>query len=429
VATRFYFPASELSPVSPSYDAGWSSSAQGKRRRLAHIKASSTVATDGNITLPGAAGEKNLDRQYISDPIKGGTISGTLKCQIMAKESATNDNVDEGWLQVCVVSGDGQTSRGILLSIGHYGITSEYSTGARNKTLANGDTVSSVTAQDGDRIVVEMGHSNSTAGTSIGATFYYGENGTDLPESEVGTTGAGWIEFSATIVMMKSRFWFPKDEPAAVSPGYDTWTDTSEALRRRLAHVKGASALGAGSLITLSGAAGAADLDRQYVSDPIRGRLISGWCKCQLIVYQQQVADNLDQLWLAVRVVSEDGATLRGELLNRLHYGITSDYGVGFLGRLNKTAADGDLMTSVTALDMDRIVVELAHSNVNTGSVPQGIGYWGEAGDDLPEDETTTSGAGWIDLIIGEPITMFSTISELRQFENPILRKRRPKPY
>ena len=69
----------------------------------------------------------------------------------MVREYATSDNVDQIICKIAVVSADGLTVRGTLLAIG-IGPTGEFlsNTSHRNKTIADGNSLGSVAAQDGD---------------------------------------------------------------------------------------------------------------------------------------------------------------------------------------------------------------------------------------------------------------------------------------
>jgi hypothetical protein len=202
VASRFYFPASTSADVSPAFDSGWLGTSQAVRRKLSLQKGTSAIADGTGITLPGTVNRSRLDRQYVSAPLAAQTISGTVKLQLLVKQSNADDNIDQLFLSIRVVSNDGSTFRGTLLSLGNYGPTSEYATTQRNKTGADGDSLSSVVAQEGDRLVVEIGHSNTTAGTTPTATARWGENAPDAAENETDTSdAAGWIEFSGTVTL------------------------------------------------------------------------------------------------------------------------------------------------------------------------------------------------------------------------------------
>ncbi len=201
--TRLYFSSALGASASPAYDAGWNYITEAARWRLKHTKGASALADGTQIgAWTGTAGQKALDRQYVSNPLNGAqSVGGSIKGQLLVQEVANTDNVDQIISVVKVVSIDGGTLRGTVLSSGSRGPTGEFrSTGFRNKIIADGDGGSIVAAQDGDRIVIEIGYSNSTAGTTPEAFARWGENASDLPENETQTTdGAGWIEFAGSL--------------------------------------------------------------------------------------------------------------------------------------------------------------------------------------------------------------------------------------
>lgn len=205
-ATRFFFPLDTASPITPNpaFGSGWTSSSSGVRRAMVLTKGSSAITTGQTISLSGTANDKNADRQYVSDPLAGAqTISGTVKGQLMVREFATTDNVDQISILLRVVSNDGTSvTCSAVLALGNYAVAGEFINNAtlRNKKIADGDTITSCNANDGDRIVLEIGFSNTTSGTTPQAAAKWGENATELPEDETQTTdGAGWFEFSATL--------------------------------------------------------------------------------------------------------------------------------------------------------------------------------------------------------------------------------------
>lgn len=202
MATRFYFPATTVADVNPAPGA-WNYITEAVFRYLAKTKGSSAITVGSQIgPWTETTGQKALDRVYVSDPLSPQTIAGTIKMQLMVREYAVADNVDQINLLIKVVSGNGATLRGTLLALGNYASTAEFINNAthRNKTGADGDALSSVVCQEHDRIVVEIGYCNSTAGTTPEASAKWGESATDLPEDGTQTTdGAGWIEFSGDI--------------------------------------------------------------------------------------------------------------------------------------------------------------------------------------------------------------------------------------
>lgn len=203
MATRLWFLDSQLSLTSApqDYDAGWNYTTEGSKEwNLSTVKAG-TIATGTQIgAWSGTAGQKAIDRQYRCPmPLRGGQVlDGTIKGQIMVREYNNADNVDQIIinLRICRADGSGTDS---VLSLGSYGPTAEFinNNSHRNKTIADGDSLSGATTQDGDWLVLEIGYSNSTAATTPEASARYGGTDADLPEDETQTTdGASWVEFS-----------------------------------------------------------------------------------------------------------------------------------------------------------------------------------------------------------------------------------------
>lgn len=203
MARRLYFSLSEAAAVTPAFDGGWEDTDSAISRSLITAKSGGeSLGTGPQIAW--TAGQDSLARQYVSPPLEGAqTISGTVKCQIAAREFANGDN-STSRLGLRVVSNDGNTVRGTLLAVANYGPTTEFisNVSRRNKTFADGDTLTSVNAEDGDRIVVEVGASDA-AGTTPEALMGWGApTGTnDYGENETETTAlVPWIEFSADLV-------------------------------------------------------------------------------------------------------------------------------------------------------------------------------------------------------------------------------------
>ena len=205
MGTRFYFPASSGAVVTPTIDSAWNDYEDYVSRRLSQTKGTSTLAFGSSIDW--TSGSKALDRQYVSDKMQSGiefSTSVTVKGQLVIKESGSNDNVGQIMLGIRVVSQDGGTVRRTLLAVAGYRAYNETDTTGINRMIADGDALapsSSYTTVEGDRLCIELGYTDN-AGTSIAAQGMWGENGTDLPESESGTSGVGWIEFSNTITFV-----------------------------------------------------------------------------------------------------------------------------------------------------------------------------------------------------------------------------------
>ena len=201
--TRLYFSNAATPPVNPSFDSWIETDSSARRQMLTAKSASEALALGTNHVW--TAGNNQLDRQYISPPMNAGISfsSTTIKLQLACRESAINDNAHPR-MSAKIVSQSGTTLRQTLLTIADYGTGSEYSSAAslRNVQFANGDalTGSYVTAT-GDRLVIEIGHAD-TSGISIQATCRYGApSGTaDHGENETDITSlVPWAEFSNTV--------------------------------------------------------------------------------------------------------------------------------------------------------------------------------------------------------------------------------------
>jgi hypothetical protein len=209
--TRFYFPLNTPALVSPAFSANWTGTLPTNRYHMPTSKNDSSPITTGPTrSLSAGAGSTSLDRQYVSAGLNGQqVISGNCSGQLMVREFNAGDNVDRAILTLRVVSNDGSVVRGTPLSFGNYGPTLEFISNAslRNKTLADGDALTTVTGLDGDRLVLEIGYQNSTAGSTVEAAAKWGTNAADLPVNETQTTnGAGWFSITPNLKFKTTQF-------------------------------------------------------------------------------------------------------------------------------------------------------------------------------------------------------------------------------
>lgn len=197
MSSRLYLPVSTAAPVTPAIDANYNYTADALNRYLAQTKGSSAM-TNGSTISP-AAGQKALDRAYVSDQLAAQTLAGTVKCYLGCFELNNADN-EITQLGIWVVSADGSTILGTPLAVGHYGNNTELSTSRTNRSFANaGTALTSTSIANGSRLVVGIGYTDS-AGTTPQARAVFGETGSDLPEDETTTTSLpGWIETSQTL--------------------------------------------------------------------------------------------------------------------------------------------------------------------------------------------------------------------------------------
>jgi hypothetical protein len=203
VATRLYY--SGYSPsVSPAFSAEWDRTAAGVRRTLELKKASNINAESGAVEAVTTAPYDVILRQFCCPPLKGAqTISGFVKGQMRARESDPSCDMSRA-VSIRVVSNDGLTERGILLSDFQSSLTSEFDTTQTDRSFPPNSALTPLACQDGDRIVVEIGYRafNTVGGNLYGYVWFNNSSATDdLPEDETTTDNlCPWIEFSQDIV-------------------------------------------------------------------------------------------------------------------------------------------------------------------------------------------------------------------------------------
>lgn len=200
--TRYYFQRSTAAPVVVTASASWTNQGgAGSPRALAVAKTNGAVAFADDIAF--LTTEVVLARQFVGPQIGAGSISGTVKGQMLFQEGSSLGNVRSA-IGIRVVSADGSTVRGTLLAVGQNSTDTEFVNDAAsptNRKIANGTSLSSVTAQNGDRVVVEIGFVATVGAACEGLTYYGDPTAGDLPENETSTldTVAPWVEFSQDI--------------------------------------------------------------------------------------------------------------------------------------------------------------------------------------------------------------------------------------
>lgn len=219
MATRFYFPRTGAAATSPAYDAAWSDTDSALRRSCGIAKTGTlTLALVGGNATVGAANV--LLVQYIGPPLTAQSISGSLRGQFVCGEYDSEVNAC-AQLVVRVVSGDGAAVRGTLVAAHANALSSEWplDTAPRNRKFPMGAispvTVSAVVAQDGDRLVFEIGAKVENNDAEQIELVVGDAQGTDLPEDETSQATAGdpWIELSTTLSFQAQAA--PSSRPAS----------------------------------------------------------------------------------------------------------------------------------------------------------------------------------------------------------------------
>jgi len=203
-----------------------------------------------------------------------------------------------------------------------------------------------------------------------------------------------------------SRFYMPSDDTAspdpnfaAISPAFDgAWEETGAAIRRQLGVAKGASA-SSSETFTYSGLSASDDLLwYQFVSPPIAAQTVSGTVKGQVRVAEGASTDD-ERAQVVIRVLSNDGSTVRGTLLAASAASLSSELSTTLTNRKFPLAAISPAtLSSVAASAEDRIVVEIGVRHHGATTTSAAIAVAGEdSGSDLAEDETDTTGDPWIE--------------------------------
>jgi hypothetical protein len=206
MTTRIFLPASGAAAVNPAFDGAWEKTADADRLECVTVRINSGFASKTSSENAAASPYDFLTRQYVSKPLAAQDISGTVKGQVKCLESSSQADFCRA-LVVKVVSPDGQTLRGTLVSHFPGALASEYSsTGLTNRYFPPAGTpLTPVTVQAGDRLVIEVGtRSFNTSSTNRTATHRFGDASvTDLPENESETQDYNpWLEFSQTLTFL-----------------------------------------------------------------------------------------------------------------------------------------------------------------------------------------------------------------------------------
>src|SRR3990170_2663893 len=122
---------------------------------------------------------------------------------------------------------------------------------------------------------------------------------------------------------MATRFYFRGNEAAAVSPAFGAWDENASTVRRRMTATKAELTEGFVTPAYLAWTAGNTALEVQYVSDPLAAGnafTTSTALKSYIRGQESVAADNARERVL-VKVISQDGNTLRATLLSLGQYG------------------------------------------------------------------------------------------------------------
>jgi hypothetical protein len=200
MATRLYLSARTDSRT-PAADGSWEK-ATGFVRRTALTEPQGNAFANISIAAQGTSGNDTLLAQFISRPLSGAqSISGTFKGQMRFNETSTALD-GRAQIVVRVLQSDMSTVRGTLYAGDTAALANEFSTvltNRRNPRTA-GSALSTVNAEDGDVIVIEVGGRQHAASGASMVAQYGDAVASDLPEDESSTSTINpWVEFSGTL--------------------------------------------------------------------------------------------------------------------------------------------------------------------------------------------------------------------------------------
>jgi len=209
--------------------------------------------------------------------------------------------------------------------------------------------------------------------------------------------------FAGSPAWAQTRLYFPVSDGAAITPAQDAaWDDVGQFVRRLLQQTKGADAITAGTTINITEDTGNQALDRQYISTRMDAGIVftSAVTTVRSVVMMREFAltDDVNQCILGIRVLSEDGATVRATLFTVANRGPVLEF-INNATMRNKQCADGDTIgATYTTVLGDRVAVEIGYQADGADTSPQAAAKYGQNATDCAENETnTTDCAGWIE--------------------------------
>lgn len=203
-----------------------------------------------------------------------------------------------------------------------------------------------------------------------------------------------------------TRFYLPTSGTTTITPAFDSaWDDTSSVTRRPANTTKGTSAFAEVS-DTETSTSNTWDVALgQFISDPLVAQTIAGTVYGVIRAREDNASANA-RSQMVVRVVSSDGATVRGTLLaqnnttTNINEWVVTTTATSARNAYFPVGSTGAAVTPVTVQNGDRIVIEVGGRAVNTASTTYTLAMrFGENASDAALNESaTTEAAPWIEL-------------------------------
>lgn len=190
---------------------------------------------------------------------------------------------------------------------------------------------------------------------------------------------------------MATRLYLPSSSAAPpISPAFaSSWTTTSSADRLMASLIPTGTAMTT-KTVSLSGSGDFPTyLFRQYLLGPLAAQTVSGTIAGQARASEASTSVNAVPT-IIVRIVSADGATVRGTLVDGPNDLATTEAATTLTNRF-LVGSSSVAVSSVAASAGDYLVVEVGMMRVFGGSGNGSISFGDDSGSDLPQNETATA--------------------------------------
>lgn len=185
----------------PTVRGGWEQTTGHVVRGMHTVQDPANAGGITSVALSESSASANFDvlmARAVSTPLAANwTFAGTLNLMLGVGENGSDADFAY-YLHVFVTQGDTDTVRGTLLANYADPLSNEWpTTPGAGKALNATQSLSSVVALAGDRIVAEIGfRSYNTLTSSRTGTLWHGGNGSDLASAGLPSSGIGFLDFS-----------------------------------------------------------------------------------------------------------------------------------------------------------------------------------------------------------------------------------------
>lgn len=400
MATKLYLSSDTVSRYDPSTRRG----AWDKTTGLAAFSRLTKTPTGGGNLGQNTDANATVDYDVlvtggVSDPLLSNvTISGTLDFALLMCESNADTDA-KLHLHIWVTQGDSASLRGTLLS--DWIDSNELPSGSTTQAAGlsgSGISLSSVNAQAGDRIVIEIGarcgNNFSTSRTltcNRGSSLTVADAVGNESANSTGNLPFPWFNFSSDFEF-SSMMLYLTSQSAPVTPGatHGTW-DTGSPTDYYLSLTKGGSRTSAINVSETNTTDPWDVIVARFVSDELATQTIPSmatWVWANL--NESGISANVFQR-VHAWIMKPDG-TQRGNLIN-------NSEGISEVPSATNPDPEPHALGGLSVLNGDRLVLEVGAEFQNTTATSQSFNYWfGNTDADGPGGNPTseTLKSGWL---------------------------------